>query len=125
VRFVVRWLITTVALLVAVAVLPGISVDSGHAWIAVGLMAVILGLINAFLRPILRFLSCGCIVLSLGLFTLVINAFTLWLSAKIAQFLDIGFYVDSFWAALFGGIIVSLVSWALSLFLVDKDQART
>jgi putative membrane protein len=124
-KFLIRWLITAVALLVAVAVVPGITVDNRNAWIAVGVMAVILGFVNAFLRPILNFLSCGCIALTLGLFTLVINAFTLWLSSEIARFLNIGFYVDGFWAALFGGIIVSLVSWALSVVLVDKDRTWT
>jgi putative membrane protein len=89
-------------------------------------MAAVLGLVNAIIRPILAFLSCGCIVATLGLFMLVINGFTLWLSSWIAQnWLNIGFYVDGFWPAFWGGIIVGLVSFVLSLVLVDdRDKPR-
>ena len=124
-KFLIRWLITAVALLVAVWLVPGIYVDDREAWIAVAMMALILGLVNALLRPILNFLACGCIALTLGLFSVVINAFTLWLSAQIAGALGIGFGVDGFWPALIGGIVVSVVSWALSLVLVDKDKRWT
>jgi len=119
-KLLIRWLIVAIALVVAVAVIPGIRVEGTNAWIAVGVMAVVLGLVNAIIRPILAFLSCGCIVATLGLFMLVINGFTLWLSAWIAQnWLNIGFYVDGFWPAFWGGIIVGVVSFVLSLVLVD------
>ena len=121
-KFIIRWIITAAALVVAVWLVPGIYVDDQAAWIAVGLMALVLGLVNALVRPILNFLACGCIVLTLGLFTLVINGFTLLIAARIAEWLDIGFRVDGFWPAFFGAIVISLVSWALSLVLVDKDQ---
>jgi len=119
-KLLLRWIITMIALFVAVLVIPGIRVEDTNAWIAYGVMAAILALVNAIIKPILSFLSCGCIALTLGLFTLVINAFTLWLASWIAQtWLGIGFYVDSIWAALLGGIIVSLVSVVLSLVFVD------
>ncbi len=119
-RFILRWLITVVALIVAALVVPGIHVNDTNAWIAFGVMALILGLINAVLRPVLQLLSIGFIILTLGLFLLVINAFTLWLSSEIARALGIGFFVDGFWAALLGSIIVTIVSWLLSIFLPRK-----
>ena len=122
-KLLIRWLIVAIALVAAVAVTPGIRVEGTNAWIAVGVMAVVLGLVNAVIRPILAFLSCGCIVATLGLFMLVINGFTLWLSAWIAQnWLNVGFYVDGFWPAFWGGIVVGAVSFVLSLVLVDDHD---
>lgn len=119
-RFLVRWLVTAAALIVAVLVVPGIDVF-GRGWIAVLVMAAILALINTFIRPILAVLSCGCIVLTLGLFLLVINAFTLWLSAYItSELFGLGFTVDGFWPAFLGGLIVSIVSFFINLVLPDE-----
>jgi putative membrane protein len=119
-KLLIRWLIVAVALVVAVWLIPGIRIEDTSAWIAVGVMAVILGLVNAIIRPILAFLSCGCIVATMGLFMLVINALTLWLSSWIAvEWFNIGFYVDGFWPAFLGGIVVSVVSFVLSLFLKE------
>lgn len=120
-KLIIRWVITVIALAVAVAVVDGIRVESTNAWIVFGVMAIILGLVNAFVKPILTLLSCGVIILTMGLFLLVINALTLWLASWIAQnWLNIGFVVENFWAALFGSIIVSLVSFILSIVLPDK-----
>ena len=125
-KLLIRWIIVAIALVVAVAVIPGIRVDDTNAWIAVGVMAVVLGLVNAIIRPILAFLSCGCIAATLGLFMLVINGFTLWFSSWIAQnWLNVGFYVDGIWPAFWGAIVVSIVSFVLSMVLVDKrDEPR-
>jgi putative membrane protein len=122
-RLIVRWLIVAASLVVAARLIPGIYVEDTNAWIAVGVMAAILGLVNAIIRPILAFLSCGCIAATMGLFMLVINAFTLWLSSWICQtWLGIGFRVAGIWAALLGGIVVSVVSLVLSLLLPDKRE---
>ena len=119
-KLVIRWLIVALALFVAVWIVPGIRIEGTSAWVAVAVVAVILGLLNAILRPILAFLSCGLIVATLGLFMLVINGFTLWLSSYIARnWFNVGFYVDGFWAAMFGAIIISVVAFVLSLVLVD------
>ena len=120
-KLILRWLIVAVSLYVAVLVVPGITVE-GDAWLAFTVMALILGLVNAVVRPILKLLSCGFIIITLGLFVFVINAATFYLAAEIAQWLDIGFYVDSFWAALLGSIIVSIVSVVLSNILIDKED---
>ena len=122
-KLLIRWLIVALALVGAVVLIPGIRVEGTNAWIAVGVMAAVLGLVNAIIRPILAFLSCGCIVATLGLFMLVINGLTLWLSAWIAQnWLNVGFYVDGFWPALWGGIIVGVISFGLSMILVDDRE---
>jgi putative membrane protein len=119
-KFVLRWLVTVIALYVALWIVPGIEVQGTDAWLAVSVMAVILGLINIFIRPLLKFLSCGFIALTLGLFLLVINAFLLLLSSWICQALGIGFVVDNFWSALLGSIIVSVVSFVLSMLIKDN-----
>ena len=120
-RFLIRWLVTAISLVVAVLIVPGITIES-NAWIAVGVTALILGLVNTFIRPLLQFLSCGCIMATLGLFLLVINAFTLWLTSWVAQnWLNIGFVVDGFWAAFWGALVVSVASFLLTVFVPDED----
>jgi putative membrane protein len=95
----------------------------GNAWIAFSVMAILLGLVNAVIRPILKFFSCGFIIFTLGLFSLVINAVTFWLASEIAQnWFDIGFYVDNFWSALLGSLVVSIVSVVLSQILIDEKD---
>jgi putative membrane protein len=77
-------------------------------------MSIVLGLVNAIIAPIIKILTCPLILLSLGLFTLVINAAMLLLASSIGQGLGLGFAVDGFWPALWGSIIISVVSFALS-----------
>jgi putative membrane protein len=122
-KLLLRWLITAVALGVAVAIVPGIRVESDRAWLTVAAMAIILGLVNALVRPFLKLLSCPLILLTLGLFLLVINALTLWLASRLASgVLSVPFYVDGFWPAFLGGLIISVVSFILSLFLIDDRE---
>jgi len=79
-------------------------------------MALILGLANIFLRPLMTIISFGCIIFTLGLFLLIINAAILWISAWICvNWLGIGFHIDSFWTAFWGSLIVSIVSFIFSL----------
>jgi putative membrane protein len=121
-KLLLRWLITALALGAAVALVPGIRVESDRAWLTVAVMAVLLGLVNAFVRPLLKLLSCPLILLTLGLFLLVINAVTLWLSAQLAAALGVPFFVDGFWPAFLGGLIISVVSFLLSMFLIDDRE---
>src|SRR5713101_866827 len=121
-RLLIRWLITSLALFVATWIVPGIRVET-NAWTTYALMAVILGLINALVRPLLKFLSCPLIILTLGLFVLVINGFTLWLASAIAvRWFHVGFYVDGFWAAFLGGLIVSVVSVVLTSLVREETR---
>ena len=120
-RLLLRVVITAIALAVTVWLLPGIHVDPNNGTLAVVVTAVIFGLVNAFVRPILTLLSCGLIVVTLGLFLFVINAAMLALASWIAvNWFGIGFYIDNFWWALLGSIVVSIVSFVLSMFLPDE-----
>jgi putative membrane protein len=107
-EFLQRWIITTVAVLVATHVVRGISYDN---WQALLVATLTLGLLNAFLRPLLMLLSLPLLILSLGLFTLVINAALLYFVGELIQ----GFHVASFGAAFWGGLVTSLVSLALQI----------
>jgi len=119
-KLLVRWLIAALALVAAAWLVPGIRVD-GNAWVAYAAMAVILGLVNAVIRPLLKLLTCPLIILTLGIFLLVINAVTLLLAAKIADAMRIGFHVDGFVPALLGALIVSVVTVVLSAVVREKD----
>jgi putative membrane protein len=124
-KLILRWLIIAVSLYVAVLIVPGITVE-GDAWVVFSVMAVILGLVNALIRPILKFFSCGLILLTLGLFVFVINAGTFLLASNIAQsWFNVGFYVDSFWSALLGSLVVSVVTVILSKILIDEEPKRS
>lgn len=124
-RLLLRWVIMAVSLVVAAYTVPGISVTDQNGLFAVLVMAAVFGLVNAFIRPLLTLLSCPLVMLTLGLFTLVINAICFSFSSWIAQnFFGAGFVVDGFFAALIGSIVVSIVSFLLSLFLPDKDERK-
>lgn len=113
-----RWLATAAAVAGAAWLVPGIRVEEPHRIWTLLLAALVLGLLNAFIRPILYALSCGLIVLTLGLFTLVLNALMLWLASRIlVDWLGLGFYVGGFWSALFGALIISVISVLLSVFV--------
>jgi|APFre7841882724_1041349.scaffolds.fasta_scaffold06802_2 putative membrane protein len=119
----IRWLIIALAVVVAVWLVPGIEVTGSSGWLTVIIMAAVLGLINAIIRPILALLSCGCIVATLGLFMLVINAFTFWLASYItSSWFGQGFQVDSFWSAFLGSLVVSVVSFLVSMVFVDDRE---
>jgi putative membrane protein len=120
VKLLIRWAITSFSLFVAAWIVPGIRVER-DSWTVFAVMAVILGLVNAVVRPILAFLSCPLILVTLGLFVLVINGITLWLASAIAvRWFHVGFYVHGFQAAFLGALIVSIVSVVLTA-LAGKD----
>jgi putative membrane protein len=117
----IRWVITAVAIFAAAYLVPGIDI-TGNGILAVFGVAVVLGLVNAIIRPILVLLSCGCIVATLGLFTLVINALTLMITSWISQAIGLNFIVNGWLPALIGSIIISVVSWVLSMFLISDEE---
>jgi len=122
-RLLVRWLITSIAVAAAILVVPGITQLGSNALLAIIVTAAILGFVNAVIRPILAFLSCGCIVATLGLFMLVVNAATLWLAGWMSDnWFHTGFHIDGFWPAFWGAMVISVVSFLLSMFLRDPDQ---
>jgi putative membrane protein len=121
-KFILRWIINAVALFLAVYFVPGVNVQGGV--ISLIWLALIFGLINAFLRPLLKLLTCPLIFLTLGLFTLLINTFLFWLTSQVGQAFGIGFTISGFWPAFFGGLVVTVVSVILSLILKDELRGR-
>ena len=124
-RLIVRLLASAVALAVAAGLVDGISVGPGtdreRALTLLG-VAIIFGLVNAIVRPILRLLTLPLVVLTLGLFLLVLNALMLLLTEWIAEQFDLAFQVDGFWSALLGGLIVTVVSFLINIVLPDKYE---
>ena len=118
-KLLIRWLATCIALLLSAWIVPGIRVER-ESFAVFGMMALILGLVNAIIRPLLKMLSCTLIILTLGLFTLVINGVTLMLASWIARhWFNVGFYVDGFIPAFLGALIVSVVTVTLTTILGD------
>jgi putative membrane protein len=122
-RFFLRWFINAVALYVAVAFVPGITPQSSN-WLSFIWLALIFGLLNALIRPLLKFLTCPLIILTLGVFSLVINTFLFWLAGVIGANFQIGFVVDGFWPAFLGGLVVSLISLILTAIFKDEMKKK-
>jgi len=87
-------------------------------------LALIFGLLNALLRPLLKFLTCPLIILTLGLFTILINTGMLMLTSRIGQVLGFGLSVDGFWPAVLGSLVISLVSVVMSVILHDELKGK-
>jgi len=121
-KFILRWVINAIAIYLAVTFVPGITLRSGL--VSVIWLALILGLVNAFVRPLLKLLTCPLIILTLGLFTLLINTFVFWLTGQIGQSFGIGMTIAGFWPAFLGGLVVSIVSVVLTLILKDELKRR-
>ena len=128
-KLLIRWFINAVALAAAAYVVPlvisdGIVIVGEPAWVSVAIMALIFGLVNALIRPLLKLLTCPLILLTLGLFTLIINGLMLWLASWIGRQFDVGFLVKDFWSALLGAVVISVVSFVMSLVLQPDDDRR-
>jgi putative membrane protein len=120
----IRLLISAAALAVATWVVSGITLGPGSVWKKAGtliVVALIFGIINAVLKPLIKLVGCAFYVLTLGLIALVVNGLLLWLTSVVAGHLHVPFHVNGFWAGFWGAIIVGLVSWLLNLF-VDARQ---
>lgn len=124
-NFVVKTLANAAALAVAVWLLAGITLDDGSTLgrraLSLILVALVFGLVNLIVKPVVKLLSLPLFVLTLGLFTLVVNALMLLLTSWLADLLDLSFHVDGFWTAVVGGLIISVVSWAVNMVLPDKN----
>ena len=121
-KFFLRWAINAIALYVAVQFVAGINFEGS--WTGLLWLALIIGLLNALVRPVLKLLAFPLIILTLGLFTVVINTIVLMLTSSIGQAFNLGLTVDGFWSALLGSIVISLVSVVLSLILRDELKGR-
>lgn len=114
-RFLIRFLTNAAALWVATRIVPGVTFSGG--WVPFLAVALVLAVINATLRPLVKVLTCPLILLTLGLFALVVNGLMLWLTSSVSQSLGLGFHVTGFWAAFFGGLVISIVSTLVSMAL--------
>ena len=118
-RFLLRLLINAAALWVAVKIVPGITYAGD--WLPFLGVALIFGLVNAFIRPIVKLFTLPIIFLTLGLFALVVNGLMLWLTSWLSTGLGLQFHVDGCWSAILGALVVSIVSALLSMILADAD----
>ena len=110
-----RLLTNAAALWVATRLVSGITY-SGN-WLGLFLLALLFGVINISVRPVVKLLALPLLVLTLGLFTLVINGLMLWLTSSISQALGLGFHVAGFRPAFWGALVVSIVSMLLSCYV--------
>ena len=125
-RFLIRVLASAAALAVATAVVPGIELTTASVTSKVLTLlgvALIFGVINAVLKPIVKIVGCLFYILTLGLIALVVNALLLWLTSWLADKLNLPWHVTGFWPAFWGALIVSVVSWLLSIVVRDPDKS--
>jgi len=112
-RLLLVWILNAIALLAVAYLYPGVQVQD---WKAAAIAALVLGLVNTLVKPILVLLTLPVTILTLGLFLLVINALLFW---GVAQLIE-GFHVSGFWAALLGAILYSVIGWLLSMLIPDR-----
>ena len=121
-----RWFINAVALFVAALIVPKIRFTASgtmpdlNEWVTLAVVALIFGVINVTMRPIVVFLTLPLTIVTLGLFIFVVNALMLMLTSRIAQALDLGFRVQGFGAALLGALVISVVGFVLSQFFTRE-----
>ena len=123
-NFVVKTLANAGALAVAIWLLQDITLTGDStarkAWTLI-LVALVFGLVNIVVKPVVKLLTLPVFIITLGLITLVVNALMLLLTSWLAEQFDLSFHVEGFWTAVLGGLIISVVSWALNVVLPDGD----
>ncbi len=124
-NFVVKTIANAAALAVAIWLLKGITLSGENTTrkaFTLILVALLFGVVNFVVKPIVKLLSFPLFILTLGLITLVINALMLLLTSWLAGKLDLSFHVEGFWSALVGGVIISIVAWAMHMILPDEND---
>lgn len=129
VGFLIRLVVNAVALWITTLIVPGIDVTAGSAGrnaLTLIVVALIFGLVNALLKPIIKVVGCLFYILTLGLFALVVNALLFLLTDWLARSLDLPFRIDGFWPAFWGAIVMGVTGWLISLAIPDRleDRAR-
>jgi putative membrane protein len=127
VGFLIRWAINAVALWITTLVVPDINLtgsSSGRNALTLIIVALIFGLVNAVLKPIIHVVGCVFYILTLGLFALVVNALLFLLTDWIAGVVDLPFDIDGFWPAFWGAIVMAVVSWLISLVIPDRWEGK-
>lgn len=121
----IRVVLNAVAVWIATLLVGGVDVETdstGSKVLTFIVVGAIFGLVNATIKPVAKLLSLPLLILSLGLFALILNALLFWLTAAVSGAVGAPFEVDGFWAAFWGALVVSLVSWALSIVVKDPDD---
>ena len=119
-RFVMRIVVTAIALWAATRLVSGITFHGG--WLGLTGVALVFGVLNSIVRPVLSFLTFPLLIITLGLFTFVLNAVMLLLTSALASTFGLDFHVDGFWAAFWGAIVIGILSFLLSMFLPDTRR---
>jgi putative membrane protein len=122
-KFVLRWIINIAGLYLAVLLVPGVQLRNED-FLAFVWLALIFGLLNALVRPLLKLLTCPLLILTLGLGTLVLNTAMLYILQWAAGFFDLSFILTGFWQAFLGALVVSIVSVVLTMLLRDEMTGR-
>jgi putative membrane protein len=126
-RTILRLLANAAALAVATWLLSGITLNApttGRRIAALLIVALIFGVLNALVKPVFKLVTAPIVLLTLGLFLIVINACIMLLTSWVAANVDLGWHVDGFWTAVFGAVIVSVVSFFLGAFVPDRKERR-
>ncbi|MDO8746876.1 MAG: phage holin family protein [Thermodesulfovibrionales bacterium] len=118
----IKWLINTIAIMLAIKFIPGITF-SGEWW-GILLTGVVFGLVNTFIRPLIKFFTLPLLIFSLGLFTFVINAAMLGVTSWVSERMNLGFHVESFKPAFIGAFLISIVSLTLSCLVNGGDRKQ-
>ncbi|MCS0635168.1 phage holin family protein [Streptomyces sp. LP05-1] len=124
-NFVVKTIANAAALAVAIWLLHDITLtgnSTGRKALTLVLVALVFGVVNILVKPVVKLLTLPLFILTLGLFTLVVNALMLLLTSWLAGKLSLSFHVEGFWTAVLGGLIISVVSWAMNVVLPDDDD---
>ncbi|MBA4372789.1 MAG: hypothetical protein C0402_07975 [Thermodesulfovibrio sp.] len=119
-RYLIKWLINTIAIMLAIKFVPGIGYKGE--WWGVLLVGLIFGIVNTFIRPVVKLLTLPFLIVTLGLFTFVTNAMMLSVTSWISEQFELGFYVTGFKAAFIGALIISLASLVISCLLPSEDK---
>jgi putative membrane protein len=125
VAFLIRLAITAVALWITTLIVPGVEVtgrNGTNTALTLIAVALIFGVVNAVLKPVIKVFGCVFYLLTLGLFALVVNALLFLLTDWIARQLHLPFHVDGFWAAFWGAIVMAVVSWLITIAVPDRAE---
>jgi putative membrane protein len=118
-RYILQWLITSLAIFAAFSLVPGITF-SGNGY-EIGVIAMIYSVINLLIRPILTLITCPMIILTLGMFTVIINGVLLLITADLAKYFGIDFQIETFFTALIGAVVISLTTFVLNLLSGENN----
>ena len=118
-RYILQWLITSLAIFAAFSLVPGITF-TGNGY-EIGIIAMIYSVINLLIRPVLTLITCPMIILTLGMFTVIINGVLLLITADLAKYFGIDFQIETFFTALIGAVVISLTTFVLNLLSGERS----